>query len=75
MSDNVTNELLLEHLKRIREDISRVNDRIGSLETRFLALEQMQNSMLTRLQGIQADVATLNVRVERIERRLDLVET
>tara|TARA_B100000614_G_scaffold239292_1_gene238733 strand:+ start:486 stop:716 length:231 start_codon:yes stop_codon:yes gene_type:complete len=72
MADNVTNELLLEHLKVLREDAKmareerrEIRDEIRAIKAHVAALVQ---SDLNR-DGQQASIYT---RLDRIERRLEL---
>ena len=72
MPDNVTNELLLEHLKALREDAKtaraerhEIRDALRALKGHVAALVQ---SDLNR----DAEHASLISRIERIERRLEL---
>ena len=60
MTENVTNELLLEHLKRIQSRLGNVED-----ETRI---------MRTEIAGMSQSIAAHSLRLDRIERRLDRIE-
>ena len=74
MPDNVTNELILEHLKALQEDakIARlerheIRDEIRALKTHMAALVQ---SDLNR----DSQQGSVYQRLERIEQRLNLAD-
>ena len=64
---DVTNELLLEHLKAIQATLSRHSDELREIRERLAALE-LQYAQLARR------VDRMDERITRIEARLDLVE-
>jgi hypothetical protein len=68
-------DLILEILKRIQGDVAEIKREQASQGMRISALEDHFRGTLTTLYGIQADVAHLKVRVDRIEERLGLRET
>ena len=69
-----SSELIIEVLKRVQADTSETRRRIEGMETRLSAHEDHLRGLLTSLSGVQSELGQLNARVERIERRLDLVE-
>ena len=74
MAETVTNELLLEQLKRIQGTLSQQGERLdrveGELRTIKAHIAGLVQSDLTR----ETDHASTQARLERIERRLDLVD-
>lgn len=64
----VTNELLLENLKAIQGSVARVSDDIREIKERLGILEMQYANLSVR-------VDRLDQRIERIGRRLDLVES
>ena len=74
MPENVTNELLLEQLKRIQNKLSEHDERFNRVESELRAIKAhvagLVQSDLTR----DADHASTQARLDRIERRLDLVD-
>ena len=74
MTENVTNELLLEHLKRIQTKLTDHDERFGRLESELRTIKAhvvgLVQSDLTR----DADLASTQQRLDRIERRLDLTD-
>ena len=75
VSDNVTNELLLEHLKALqtdaklaREERREIRDELRAVKGHIAALVQ---SDLNR----DSDHASLVQRIDRIERRLEITDT
>jgi ubiquinone biosynthesis protein UbiJ len=75
MADDKRTDLMLEILKSIQTDVGEIRRDIGSLNMRVSSLEDHFRGTLTTLYGIQADVAHLKVRVDRIEQRLGLRDT
>jgi chromosome segregation ATPase len=78
MTDNVEN-LILEHLRAIRADISGIKDdvreikqRLTSLEAAVAGLRRDNANLYDDMAGHHARYDRLAERVERIERRLDL---
>lgn len=68
-------DLMLEILKGIQTDVSEMKREQASQGMRLSALEDHFRGTLTSLYGIQADVAHLKLRVDRIEERLGLRDT
>jgi hypothetical protein len=68
-------DLIVEILRKIQPDVAEIKRDVSSLGMRVSALEDHFRGTLTTLYGIQADVAHLKVRVDRIEERLGLRET
>lgn len=68
MTDNTEN-LILEHLRAIRGKIDVMADDVGNIKLRLSAVES-QVANLTAIFNSRLD--TLEKRMERMERRLDL---
>ena len=73
MTEDVEN-LVLEHLKRIQSDLTKLRDDQKTMYALQLAMQQTLNAHSTLLQQLMEDGATARVRLDRIERRLDLTE-
>jgi hypothetical protein len=73
MTDDVEN-LVLEHLKRIQTELTKLRDDQRTMYALQLAMQQTLNGHSTLLQQVLEDGATVRVRLDRIERRLDLVD-
>lgn len=67
MADEPDN-IVLRYLLRIDEKIDRLADDVRDVKMRLTAVEENQA-------GVHRRLDRLELRVERIERRLDLVET
>lgn len=67
MSDNGPDNLILRYLRSIDTKLDRVIDDLHDLKTRVTSLEE-------GLAGVNRRLDRLEVRVERIERRLELVD-
>jgi len=73
MTDEVQN-LVLEHLRAIRADIARIKDDGQTMKVEMVALRQQVSAIQTIQEYDHAEIAAIKVRLDRIERRLDLVE-
>ena len=79
MADNVTNELILEHLKVIQSKLAEHDNRFERIELRISDIESHISTMKTDLatlvgglSRIDQDHDILARRVDRIERRLEI---
>lgn len=73
MSD-VTNELLFEVLKRIPTKLDTLEQKIDDLGVRLLAVEQHMSALQISEYRQNSELDRLRSRIERIEKRLDLVD-
>lgn len=72
MADNVTNELLLEHLKAIQSKLAQMANDLSDVKTDIRGVKgHMASFMHSELSQDHA-IAALQERLERIERRLEL---
>ena len=69
-----TEDLILEILKRVQADVAGTRRRVESMETRLGAHDKHLSGLLVATTGTQSELRQLNARVDRIERRLDLVD-
>ncbi|ROT95824.1 hypothetical protein [Histidinibacterium lentulum] len=74
MAENVTNELLLEHLKRIPDRLTRVDGGLGDVMTELRAHKAILGSLVSSEAVRDGRIADISQRLERIETRLDLRE-
>lgn len=81
MPDDRT-DLMIEILKNLQSEIGLMRREQSSLSTRMLAMEDHQRGILTSLQGVvtsihgvEVDIVHLKDRVDRIERRMGLMDT
>lgn len=72
MGDAVTNELMYELLKAIRGDIARLSDRIERVEGELRVIRGHVAALVQSDLNHGSDIAALAMRVDRIERRLEL---
>jgi hypothetical protein len=68
-------DLMLEILKTIQVDMREMKHELASQSLRIAALEDHFRGTLSTLYSIQADVARLKDRVDKIETRLGLKDT
>ena len=73
MSENIEN-LTLEHLRAIRADMARMADYMHTMQAEVTAMRQDLASVRTLQNHDHGDIAGLKLRVERIEKRLDLID-
>jgi branched-subunit amino acid aminotransferase/4-amino-4-deoxychorismate lyase len=72
MSENVTNELLYETLKQIQGKLSDHDQNFNRLENELRALKTHLVALVQTDLNRDGDLAPLMVRIERIERRLEI---
>lgn len=72
MSDNVTNELLLEHLQAIQGKLARHDEAFQRVEGEMRTIKAHIYGLVQAELGRDPDIASLLLRIERIERRLEL---
>ena len=73
MNDRIEN-LLLEHLRAIRGDMAKMADSMRTMQTEMTAMRQHLAGVVTIQEHDHGDIAALKVRLERIERRLEIAE-
>lgn len=71
MSDNT---IIIDILKRIQADSAEIRRRVESIEVRMAAQDDHLKGLFTSVLGMHSELQQLNARVDRIERRFDLVE-
>jgi uncharacterized coiled-coil protein SlyX len=67
-------DMIIEILKRIQANSAETRRRVESIEMRMSAQDDHLRGLMTSTIGIQNELHQLNARVDRIERRLDLVD-
>ena len=73
--EEVTNELLLEVLKRVQGTLSAISADVADLNTRMSAVE-MNLGLIKQEMGQQSfQIGALNVRMDRFDERLRRIET
>lgn len=72
MSDTVTNELLLEHLRRIRGDIGALRDDFAEMKSDIRGVKLHLMGFLQTDSAHEEAIASIRVRLDRIERRIEL---
>ncbi|TPE53816.1 hypothetical protein [Amaricoccus solimangrovi] len=66
--------LMLEHLKRFQGQLSRVEEKIEETASEMRSMKQHMGAFLTSEANRDIGRAQFRLRLERIERRLDLYE-
>ena len=69
-----TDNIVLELLRAIRGDIGRIEDDMGALKVEMTAVRQHLAGVITLQEHDHGDIAALKVRLEPIERRLELAD-
>ena len=72
MTDNVTNDLLLEHLEIIQSKMVRTDDRLSNIESDIRIIKGHMAAFMQSEVRQDGDLASLRESLERIERRLEL---
>ena len=67
-------DLVLEHLRFIRADVATLRDDMREMRTRRAAVEDMFSFLVSAVTRMQHSLDRLTDRVERIEKRLGLVD-
>ena len=70
---NPADNIILDHLRAIRGDIAKVGDKIDGLTQRVGSLERQVAIVHDDMAGIQMRLDKHDARLDRIERRLDLI--
>jgi hypothetical protein len=70
----VDGSLILEHLKRLQDRMSRMEQAILNVATEIRGLKQREIANLSSEVSQDNQIADLAVRIDRIERRLDIRE-
>jgi hypothetical protein len=73
MTDETAN-LVLEHLKRFQAQMSRFEDRLADVASDMHVLKQHMAAFMQSELRQDSDLASIKLRLDRIERRLELVE-
>jgi hypothetical protein len=73
VTEDVEN-LVLEHLKRIQSELTRVREDQRTQSAELSAIRQVLGAHTTLLNQCVEDIASVRVRLDRIERGLDLVD-
>ncbi|HEY9012585.1 MAG TPA: hypothetical protein VIN06_16380 [Devosia sp.] len=73
MTDEVGN-LVLEHLKRLQAEMAHMREEQRTSYSGQPAIQQTLNAHSTLLHQCLEDIAGVRIRLDRIARRLDLVE-
>tara|TARA_R110002020_G_scaffold1418_6_gene6406 strand:- start:686 stop:916 length:231 start_codon:yes stop_codon:yes gene_type:complete len=73
MTDETAN-LVPEHLRAIRADIAIMKSDIRGVQTELAAMRLEQRAMTLRLDHAVEEIADIKVRLDRIERRLELTQ-
>jgi hypothetical protein len=66
--------LVLEHLRAIRGDMAKMADWMHTMSVEMTALRQHLAGVVTIQEHDHGDIASIKSRLERIEKRLDLVD-
>ena len=74
MAEDVTNELILEHLKRIQGKLSEHDERFSRIENELRAIKAHVSGLVQSDLTRDTAQASLQIRLDRIERRLDLTD-
>lgn len=72
MTDQTEN-IVLQHLRAIRTDIAKLGDKIDGLTQRVGSMERQVAIVHDDMAGIQMRLDKHDARLDRIERRLDLI--
>lgn len=74
MADNVTNDLLLETLKAIQAKLTDISGDIIDLKSDMRGLKGHKAAFMQSEVAQDGAIASINLKIERIEKRPDLVD-
>jgi hypothetical protein len=66
--------LILEHLRSIRADMSKMSERMDVISAEILIIRQHMAGLLGSQTLHDTEIAGLKARLDRIEKRLELVD-
>ena len=72
MAENVTNQLLLEHLKAVQAKLAAMAEDVQDLKADMRGLKAHMAGFMQSEVGQDSAIASMQSRLERIERRLEL---
>lgn len=72
MNNKVTNQLLLEHLKSIQSKLNSIAPDISDLKTDVRGIKAHMAGFMQSEVAQDSAIASMQTRLERIERRLEL---
>jgi len=72
---DVSNELLLEHLKSIQGQLRTLGDDLGDLKADMRGLKTHMAGFMQSEVAQDGTLATIRLRLDRIEKRLGLVDS
>jgi chromosome segregation ATPase len=70
----ITNELIYEVLKAIQQRMTNLEDKVMDLNSQFVAMRQHMTAIQGDVNNLYVKVASVESRLARIERRLDIVD-
>ena len=73
MNEKVEN-LILEHLRAMRADISLMKEEVGGIRAEMRAMKQHMAAFMSHEATQDGDIATVKLQLERIGKRLDIAE-
>ena len=73
MTEKVTNELIFEVLKSMQARMSNVEDGLRDIKGELVGIRGHMIATQSDIQNIYGRLGSIEVRVERIERRLDII--
>jgi hypothetical protein len=73
VNENVEH-IMLEHLRAIRGDVSYLKTELSGVRAEMLGIKHHIAAFIANEVVQDSDLASLKMRLDRIERRLDLVE-
>jgi hypothetical protein len=73
MTDETAN-LVLEHLRAIRGEMGAMKDEMRTMKSELPVVRHVLDAHTVLLNQCVEDITTVRVRLDRIERRLDLVD-
>jgi len=73
MNEKVEN-LILEHLRVIRADVSSLREEVSGIRAEMRSMKQHMAAFMSHETAQDGDIAAMKLQLERIGKRLDIVE-
>ncbi|PWE56524.1 hypothetical protein DEM27_09050 [Metarhizobium album] len=73
MNEKVEN-LILEHLRVIRADVSSLKEEVSGIRAEMRSMKQHMAAFMSHETAQDGDIAAMKLQLERIGKRLDIVE-
>lgn len=75
MSDNVLQDLMLENFRAIRQELGTLRADITDIKSSLAGIRQHMSGFMVSDAAHESTIATIQTRLDRIERRLEISDS